>query len=177
MLEIYGASVLKHAAKWRGIRSAWYRLGLHLCQTWIDDPRITHEEKLSELDFATAWINNVADLRKADLLLLYAEPEDALRGAVVEAGVMLGQSKPVLLVGDNVGFGSWQYHPAVHKTDTIYNASIILRSWLGVSDATAEETESPTDPRTREDPPRHTGEQPRLDTSSDEEARLSSGRH
>lgn len=61
------------------------------------------------------WAIDVKDVKAADLLILYAQEEDHIRGAILEAGIAIGLGKPVILVGENKGFGTWQHHALVVK--------------------------------------------------------------
>jgi hypothetical protein len=131
MLAVYGASCLRHASKWRHLRIAWRRAGINLCSTWIDDKRIENEAHVTPLAFAGAWIQNAKELDQAAALVVYAELDDVLRGAIFEAGYVIGQGKPVILVGRNTGFSSWQYHPLVHTAVNTNAARTTLETWLG----------------------------------------------
>lgn len=72
------------------------------------------------------WRENMEDLQRADWLLCYTDSYTPLRGALVEAGGMLALGKPVLLVGFNSSWGSWQFHPNCHHVRDLSHARDFL---------------------------------------------------
>jgi hypothetical protein len=89
-MRVYTASKVKHAPLWVRLRDE----GLHVIATWIDEAGEGQTPDRSEL--AERCLREVG---MADLLLLYCEPDDLLKGALVEAGAALALGKPVLCVG------------------------------------------------------------------------------
>jgi hypothetical protein len=90
-VKVYTASKVKHAHLWLGLREQ----GLQVVATWIDEAgegQTTSYQELAE--------RCVQEVKTADLVLLYCEPEELLKGALVEAGAALAFGKPVLCVGD-----------------------------------------------------------------------------
>ena len=89
-MKIYTASKCIHAALWRTLRDTGYQI----TSTWIDEAGQGESNNYSEL--ATRCLD---DITKADLLLLYCNPGEILKGALIEVGVALAQGKRVLCVG------------------------------------------------------------------------------
>jgi len=114
MIRVYTASKLQHWRRWKDLRSQW--------------PEVTFTARWPDIDIASVpgtpqearahWLDDEADVRSADVVLVYAESADNLRGALVEAGMAIALNKKVLVVGDHPDFGTWQHHPNVaHATD------------------------------------------------------------
>jgi len=129
MADVYGASVLFHATfwisnhgeekdRWPGVK--WTARWPFLVAQGFTD---------SSINSSLFWQYDMADISNAEVVMVFAQPKDHLRGALVEAGIALGQNKPVLLVGSNPGFGSWQHHPMVFKADSLDAAAEWLRLW------------------------------------------------
>lgn len=110
MSGTYIASKTRHAEKWRKLRAE----GWDIAATWIDEagPGET-------ADFADLWRRCVMEACLADLLIVYAEPEDMLKGALVEVGAALGRGVPVVVVGDCPQFASWLHHPLVRRCESV----------------------------------------------------------
>lgn len=110
-LVIYGAACLKHYVFWQKLRvqcrdqNLPYEFNSHW-PAWA-------AKSLSDELAALFWPIDLTCIHHADVVMLYAEPEDVLRGALVEAGAALAYGKFVLCVGDNYGFGSWTKLPPV----------------------------------------------------------------
>lgn len=123
MLRIYGASKLHHAPLWLDLRSRddWPF-------EWTARWPVPHVGKIpDEAEFAQLfWQCDEIDVRRADVVMVYAEPGDNLRGALVEAGMGIAFGKAVLVVGENPNYGTWQYHPSVHQARNLDAARLIL---------------------------------------------------
>ena len=87
-LGVYVASKTRHADLWKRYREQ----GLPVASTWIDEAGALESTKES-------WVRFVAECRCAAALILYAEEGDRLEGALVEVGIALAASVPVLTVG------------------------------------------------------------------------------
>lgn len=105
-------------AMWRKMRA----LGAEICSSWIDDPRP---------DMSRRWIINIVEASEAEILVLYAEPEDfPLKGAFVEVGAALGAGVLVncFFPGVNIDpetcrpVGSWIKHPLVRLSSSLIDA-------------------------------------------------------
>ena len=107
------ASLPERGAMWRAYRDA----GWPICSTWID------EDGPGETpDFGELWARIAREVSGADLLILYAEPDDMpLKGALVEVGMAIASLVPVCAVLPRVVLeartmrpvGSWLSHPFV----------------------------------------------------------------
>lgn len=118
----YTASKMGHRQKWLALRR---------------DTRVEWTAHWPDIDVEdtpdnSAWFwridhNNIAI---SDFVLVYAKESDALRGALVEAGIALGMGKTVIVVGEHHCYGTWQYHPTVIRTPTLdsaINLMLLLR--------------------------------------------------
>jgi hypothetical protein len=87
---IYVASKTKHAHLWRRARAE----GLPINSTWIDEAGAGESACLNDL-----WRRCIAEASSADVLIVYCEPGDVLKGAWVEVGAALASGVKVLAVG------------------------------------------------------------------------------
>lgn len=88
---IYIASKTKHAAHWRKLRAQ----GFNVISTWIDEAGPGES-----LDLRDLAVRCVAEAARADFLILYCEPGDFLKGALIEVGAALASGVQVLVVGE-----------------------------------------------------------------------------
>ena len=64
------------------------------------------------------WDDDFADIERCDVLVVYTEEDDKLRGALVEVGYALALNKKVIVIGDYPDFGTWRHSKnVVHVTD------------------------------------------------------------
>lgn len=109
MIRIYTASKLHHAAMWRAIGLS--RPGVMFTARWLKHMLLGQpEDPALAVEF---WQEDITDVVAADAVLIYAEPQDQLRGALVEVGAALAVGVPVITAGESDFFGTWQYHPGV----------------------------------------------------------------
>lgn len=119
MLRIYTASKLKHAAKWRQLCEDNAVLYAHA--RWLKHSRMQTPD--TPENAKTFWLQDEQDVKDADVVLVYAESDDKLRGALVEAGIAIACGIPVIVVGEHEDYGTWQYHPGVRRMPSL--ASVI----------------------------------------------------
>lgn len=110
MIKVYTASKLKHAAMWQGAYSQFRYI--HFVARW---PFLTGMVEDSAENAAKFWEDDFRDVKESDIVLLYAQPEDKLRGALIEAGYGLARGKAVWCVGTSEDFGTWQWHTSVKR--------------------------------------------------------------
>jgi hypothetical protein len=106
---IYTASKTRHADKWLGLRAA----GVKINATWIDEAGEGMTTDFSDL--ASRCVN---EAKSASCVLLYCEPGDKLKGALIEVGAALAVGVPVFSVGfeDRSAFTHhplWQSFPSI----------------------------------------------------------------
>lgn len=121
---VYTASKLCHASKWLALRSLWPEV--HFTARW---PHLVGNVSDEEVNAALFWLRDIADVQKSDVVLLYAEEGEHLRGALVEAGAALGLGKRVICVGDHPDYGTWRFHPMVTRLPTLEAARADLAKW------------------------------------------------
>lgn len=119
------ASFPQHPANWRKLRDVE---GWNVNCTWIDEAGAGETDDFSEL-----WLRIESEIRDAERLILYVEPEDfPLKGALIEAGMALAMGTPVYIVAKGVTIekpnfrpiGSWVNHPLVKIVDTMEDALV-----------------------------------------------------
>jgi len=121
MLKIYIASKFKHGERWNnGLEFSRF----DLVSRWITHyaGQVPDEPQFCKI----GWIHDLEDVARADALVVYAESGEHLCGALVEVGAALALGKHVVLVGEHPDWGTWQYHPLVHKVLTVDAAEQIL---------------------------------------------------
>lgn len=116
MRKFYIASKTVHGPRWRRLRDA----GHEIISTWIDEAEVG-----ATSDWADLWVRCVCEAASADALLLYREPGEFLKGALVEAGAALASGKIVYAVGCEGQ--SFTNHPLVVKCSSLDDALQILR--------------------------------------------------
>lgn len=123
-VRVYGASKLKHAGLWKELRTQWPEI------IWTARWPVMHVGTVpDEPCFAKVfWQHDYEDVREADVVMVYAEPQDHLRGALVEAGMCIAMGGRVIVVGDNPDYGTWQYHPQVYKAKDLAEARLLLKT-------------------------------------------------
>ncbi|KWA84116.1 hypothetical protein WL29_22385 [Burkholderia ubonensis] len=108
------ASLPARAAQWRLLRDIQ---GWHIVSSWIDEAGEGESAAFSDL-----WLRIVDEIRGAERLILYVEPDDfPLKGALVEVGIALAAGVKVFVVAPGVviesrsrrPLGSWIDHPLV----------------------------------------------------------------
>jgi hypothetical protein len=87
---IYIASKTVHADRWRKLRLVGYPIN----STWIDEAGVGDSKDLADL-----WRRCVAEASSAEVLVLYRQPSETLKGGWVELGAALACGVPVFAVG------------------------------------------------------------------------------
>lgn len=124
-LSVYPASHTHLAPLWLSLANDWPEV--HFCARW---PSALHGGRPDTPEFATVgWQENVEDITRADVILVYSDSYTLLRGALVEAGMGIALGKKVLLVGKHPSFGTWQYHPQCYGVRELEGARDRLADW------------------------------------------------
>lgn len=122
-LRIYTASKLRHASLWRSLKEEWK--DFDFVARWPTD----HVGNIP--DSATFarwfWLEEIEDVARCDVLVIYAQNDDHLRGALVEAGAAIALHKTVIVVGQHADYGTWQWHPSVRRVNDFDELKITLK--------------------------------------------------
>lgn len=118
MLRIYVASKLIHAARWRALCDTTPHVQFHA--RWLKHNKIGTED--SSKNATEFWREDEKDIQDADLVIVYGELGEHLRGALVEAGMAIAYGVPVFVIGSHPDYGTWQFHPGVKHHDTLDGA-------------------------------------------------------
>lgn len=111
---IYFASKVRHAPRWQALRDS----GVPTVSTWIDEAG-----EGQTLDYAELSMRAIAEIGRATALLLYCEPGEILKGALIEAGAALANGTPVLCVGQCGSLSRvFRKHPLWAECDTVQAA-------------------------------------------------------
>lgn len=92
VLKFYVASKTTHAEFWKHQRREF---GCQIISTWIDEAGEGQTANYSELAQRC-----ISEVQKADVLVLYCEPGELLKGALIEVGAALALGKEVRCVGN-----------------------------------------------------------------------------
>lgn len=125
--KVYIASKLSHAERWRKMKSAWLTNDLEIISRWIYQAE--QEDTALPVDFKVFWSVDEEDVRAADVVVVYGEAHENLRGALVEAGMGIALGKMVVLAGDFDTFGgSWKNHPNCYCVATLEHVKTLIRN-------------------------------------------------
>lgn len=126
MIKVYIASKLNYAKQFRNYRTDWKVDGIDLHARWFDQAHIEQNSNPTPEDFHIFWLVDEEDVKTSQALILYAQENDKLRGALVEAGIAIAHGILVIVIGDHPDYGTWQYHPLVAKADSFDHAKIMI---------------------------------------------------
>lgn len=125
MIRVYPSSKVKHAPMWRKFQQEVPHVFFNA--RWIK--RAEKESDLKNDDFRDLWKECQQDIQDSDVLLVYAEDGDHLKGALVEVGMALASNVNVLLVTsveDKHVYGTWMHADGVEWATTIEEAMDLL---------------------------------------------------
>lgn len=117
MVRIYMASKMHHGAWWKQLYSN--DPDIHIVSRW---PFLEEDILPTPENARKFWYDDASDIASAHVVIVYAESEDKLRGALVEAGIAIGIGRQVIAVGCHPDYGTWQYHPFVIRVETLEEA-------------------------------------------------------
>jgi hypothetical protein len=120
-LSFYIASKTKHADKWRELRD---NAGVNIISTWIDEAGVGETKCFSDL-----WTRCINEASSADVLIVYVEEGEQLKGGFVEVGAALASKKPVFGAGATSQF-SFSKHPMFLDTLSSVNEAIAYANEL-----------------------------------------------
>lgn len=99
---IYVASKVRHAATWKTARAA----GLPIKSTWIDEAGPGESKDLTDL-----WTRCINESTSAEVLIVYRDGDDVLKGGWVEVGAALAVGVPVY--GVHIDEFTIAHHPGI----------------------------------------------------------------
>jgi len=123
MIRVYPSSKLSASSVWEALEAEWD--DVYFCARWLKHVRLgTPHAKENAPEF---WVQDEEDVAAADAVLVYARPDDKLRGALVESGIAIALGIPVIVVGDHPDFSTWVYHPGVIRVKDLNAAHAELK--------------------------------------------------
>lgn len=120
MSGIYVASKAKHGPIWLGYR----QMGFNICSTWINEWQAGATK-----DYEDLWQRCSREAAEADVLVIYAEKGDNMKGALLEAGIAIGRGAVVLVVGGVEDLGSWIETSLARRFSTLHEAMLVAEPW------------------------------------------------
>jgi hypothetical protein len=124
MAKVYFASKMHHAVKWKGF---YDHPDIHVVSRW---PFLETFVEPTPANAKKFWLDDHADVTRADVVIVYAEEGEHLRGALIEAGIGIALGKRIIVVGDHPDYGTWQHHPQVQRAISLENALALVK-WGG----------------------------------------------
>lgn len=121
-IKVYTASKLSEANRWRELAKEWQEIEFVARWPFKHVGTVPDHAIFAKI----FWQHDLEDVSSSDVVLIYAEPEHKLRGALVEAGMAIALGRKVIVVGDHPDFGTWQHHPLVHIVEDLEQARILL---------------------------------------------------
>jgi hypothetical protein len=121
MSGIYIASKTIHAPKWLAFRAAGHKI---TC-SWIDEAKPGDSPSLENL-----WVRCINEAREADVLILYCEEGEQLKGAYVELGAALAHEVPCIWVGPKLA--SAANHPLITHVFNMVDEALPLAAAIMV---------------------------------------------
>lgn len=114
MTTFYVASKTKHAGIW-----LWFeKKGVPIVSTWIFEAGEGETE-----DFVELAHRCIEEVKAADVLVLYCQPGDILKGALIEVGVAMSEGKEIRCVGECDSLSKkvfcvhplWKFYPTLEE--------------------------------------------------------------
>lgn len=126
MLKVYPATKLRHGIKFRAYNAS--QSTVFFCARWLQ--HTTHGTPDTQANAREFWLQDEYDVKSADAVLVYGEPDDRLAGALVEAGIAIASGIPVVVVGQHPQYSTWQYHPMVYRVEDLDAALVLLAKFI-----------------------------------------------
>lgn len=120
---VYTASKMDKAGLWNTLRIDPDWAFCSWTARWVEMAGL--EAQATEEDFRRFWKMDIDDIKGSDFLLLYAGGEEALKGALVEAGAAIAFGIRVVAVGLSP-IHTWSYHPLVSRVPNLVQARLFL---------------------------------------------------
>ena len=117
MTKVYMASKLRHSAMLRELVLS--RTDICFTARW---PYFEHQVPDTKEHASHFWSHDFNDVTYAEVVVVYAEQDDKLRGALVEVGYALALGKPVIVIGDHADYGTWRHANNVRRALDIKEA-------------------------------------------------------
>jgi nucleoside 2-deoxyribosyltransferase len=104
-IKIYIASKMRHAQKFMELRDDYP--DLIFTARWPQYAALASEAQRPVYE----WMgNNFSDILNADVVVVYAEKGEELKGALVEIGYAIAARKPIVVVGEHRSYSKWQFN-------------------------------------------------------------------
>ena len=125
MIRLYTASKIPTGKIWRLLEKDPEWNHVFFASRWLRHYDISTPD--TPENASKFWQEDQSDVQKADALVILGFEGEHLRGALIEAGMAIAYGIPVIAVGNHIDYGAWQYHPLVHRVDTLKDAAKLLK--------------------------------------------------
>ncbi len=123
-MKVYFASKTHYARNWIAIREGNLWAFADIICRW---PYLIDDVPDTPTYAKTFWQQYHEDVAQADVIVLYAEEGETLKGCLIEAGMGLALGKEVVVVGNHSSYGTWQHHKNVHRVENLDEARELVR--------------------------------------------------
>jgi hypothetical protein len=128
-ITVYMASKVIHGTRWVELFGSFKAIGLELLSTWVHGDLLAPD---CDKDCIDLWQRCLNESASADVLILYREPGEQLKGALVELGAALAAGRAIITVGDFEGAGSWPALPQIRHAKSM-DAAMMMAQGLSVN--------------------------------------------
>ncbi len=128
-LKVYTASKLSDGPLWRRLAEDWPEI--EFVARWPFH-HVTYSGKPDWPEDCAAhgrvfWQHDHEDVLRSDIVLVYTQSEQPLKGALIEAGMALGSGRSVVVVGEHPSYPTWWFHKNVSRVKSLEEARSLLR--------------------------------------------------
>jgi len=112
--SVYVASKLLHAERIKALRAEWPLI--YFTARWPVAASISFEQNRP----AQHWIkDNLADIARSQFVVVLADEDDELKGAIWEVGYAYAYGITIYLVGRNKSYSKWQHAEGIRRRNTL----------------------------------------------------------
>ena len=104
-IRVYAASKMRHAEKMMKLRQDYP--DIHFTARWPITAGLGSEANRPVYQ----WMSeSEIDLLNSDCMLVYAEPGEVLKTALVQVGIAYAKRIPIFVVGEHESYAEWQFN-------------------------------------------------------------------
>lgn len=104
-IRVYVASKMRHAEKMMKLRNEYP--DIHFTARWPITASLGSEANRPVYQ----WMSeSEIDLLNSDCVLVYAEPGEVLKTALVQVGIAYAKRVPIFVVGEHESYAEWQFN-------------------------------------------------------------------
>lgn len=128
-MKVYTASKLSDGPLWRRIATEWSEI--EIVARWpfshVTDTGAPDWPEDCAAHGAVFWQHDHEDVVRSDVVLVYTDSDEPLKGALIEVGMAIALAKMIIVVGRHRSYSTWWYHPQVRRVASLDEARSLLR--------------------------------------------------